>query len=190
MCALIASPASLKLRGTGLCSLTDKVPVFGTGDGGSIPSRGASLKGETAQNKMKKIAAIFIAIVIGFSLFSTAQANDGGILPPCGGVNADGTKQSACTICNLFQLIDNIVKVVIVGLVPAAAGLMIAIAGFKMLINQNNAEVMGESKKIILMVIIGLLLIYGSYAIVGAVFSGMGYYNNINPLQFNNLICN
>ena len=23
-----------------LCSLTDKVPVFGTGDGGSIPSRG------------------------------------------------------------------------------------------------------------------------------------------------------
>lgn len=23
------------------CSLTDKVPVFGTGDGGSIPSKGA-----------------------------------------------------------------------------------------------------------------------------------------------------
>lgn len=25
-----------------LCSLTDKVPVFGTGDGGSIPSRGTA----------------------------------------------------------------------------------------------------------------------------------------------------
>lgn len=180
---MIASPASLKLRGTSLCSLTDKVPVFGTGDGGSIPSRGASLKGETAQNKMKKIIAIFIIVLIGVASSSFIQA--AGILPDCGGPG-----EEACTICNLFQLIDNIVRIVIVGLVPAAAGLVIAIAGFKMLINQNNAEVMGESKKIILMVIIGLLLIYGSYAIVGAVFSGMGYYNNINPLQFNNLICN
>jgi len=74
-------------------------------------------------------------------------------------------------------------------LVPAAAGLVIAIAGFKFLVNQDNADVMEESKKIIFMVIIGLLLIYGSYAIVGAIFSGMGYYDSINPLEFNNLSC-
>lgn len=74
------------------------------------------------------------------------------------------------------------------GLVPAGAGLIIAIAGFKMLINQNNAEVMNESKKIILMVIIGLVLIYGSFAIVTAVMQGMGYVND-NPLQFNSLNC-
>ena len=130
---------------------------------------------------MKKIAAIFISILIGVSLFGIAQAD--GILPDCGGQG-----QGACTICNLFELINNIILIVIVRLVPTAAGLVIAIAGFKMLINQNNAEVMAESKKIILMVIIGLLLIYGSFAIVTAAMTGMGYINS-NPLQFNSLSC-
>jgi len=136
---------------------------------------------------MKIVAAIFAAVLLGLLSFSTAfaeQAEQKGILPACGGAG-----QPACTICNLFELIDNIVRTVIIGLVPAAAGLVIAIAGFKFLVNQDNADVMEESKKIIFMVIIGLLLIYGSYAIVGAVFSGMGYYDSMNPLEFNNLSC-
>lgn len=133
---------------------------------------------------MKSVAAIFAAVLSGILFFSTAFAEQEPILPACG-----GTGQPACTICNLFQLIDNLVRIVIVRLVPAAAGLVIAIAGFKFLVNQDNADVMEESKKIIFMVIIGLLLIYGSYAIVGAIFSGMGYYDSINPLEFNNLSC-
>jgi len=111
---------------------------------------------------MKKNAAIFIAVLIGIFFAGGARA---GILPDCG-----GPKQDPCTICNLFELINNI------------------IAGFKMLTNQNNAEVWAESKKIILMVIIGLVLIYGSFAIVTAVFQGMGYVGD-NPLQFNNVNC-
>ncbi len=133
---------------------------------------------------MKTAAAIFAAVLPGLLLSSTAFAQQEGILPACGGAG-----QPACTICNLFQLIDNLVRIVIVGLVPAIAGLIIAIAGFKFLVNQDNADVMEKSKKIILMVIIGLLLIYGSYAIVGAIFSGMGYYDSMNPLEFNNLSC-
>jgi len=129
---------------------------------------------------MKKNAAIFIAVLIGIFFAGGARA---GILPDCG-----GPKQDPCTICNLFELINNIITGVIIALVPAAAGLVIAIAGFKMLTNQNNAEVWAESKKIILMVIIGLVLIYGSFAIVTAVFQGMGYVGD-NPLQFNNVNC-
>ncbi len=133
---------------------------------------------------MKCVAAIFAAVLSGLLFFSTAFAEQEPILPACG-----GAEQPACTICNLFQLIDNLVRIVIVRLVPAAAGLVIAVAGFKFLVNQDNADVMEESKKIIFMVIIGLLLIYGSYAIVGAIFSGMGYYDSMNPLEFNNLSC-
>jgi len=133
---------------------------------------------------MKSVAAIFAAVLLGLLSFSAALAQQEGILPACG-----GAEQPACTICNLFQLIDNLVRIVIVGLVPAGAGLVIAIAGFKFLVNQDNADVMEKSKKIIFMVIIGLLLIYGSYAIVGAIFSGMGYYDSMNPLEFNNLSC-
>ncbi len=131
---------------------------------------------------MKKIAAIFITVLMGTPFWAVAQS--GSILPPCGGAGQD-----ACKICNLFELIDNIIKFVIIDLIPVIAGLVIAVAGFKMLINQNNAEVMAESKKIILMVIIGLLLIYGSFAIVTAVMDGMGYIDG-NPLEFNSLDCN
>jgi hypothetical protein len=130
---------------------------------------------------MKKNAAVFIAVLAGIFFAEATQA--AGLLPDCGGPG-----QGACTICHLFELINNIITGVIIALVPAAAGLVIAIAGFKMLINQNNAEVMAEAKKIILMVIIGLLLIYGSFAIVTAIFKGMGYVGD-NPLQFNNVNC-
>ena len=86
---------------------------------------------------MKCVAAIFAAVLSGLLFFSTAFAEQEPILPACG-----GAEQPACTICNLFQLIDNLVRIVIVGLVPAAAGLVIAIAGFKFLVNQDNADVM------------------------------------------------
>ena len=86
------------------------------------------------------------------------------------------------------MLVNNVIKVVIIGLVPVAAGLVIAIAGIKMMLDRENAEVFEESKKIILMVIIGLLLIYGAYALVNTMFAAMGYANP-NPLRFDNVNC-
>jgi hypothetical protein len=135
---------------------------------------------------MKKITLILAGTIIWLSMFSTAVG--AGLLPDCGGVDANGVAQPACTICNLFELIDNLITGVILVLVPVAAGLVIAIAGFKMLINQNNSEILAESKKIILMVIIGLALIYGSYAIVNFAFSAAGY-TEPNPLEFNKVNC-
>jgi len=131
----------------------------------------------------KRLTILAVSAVLSLSFFNPVFAEQKQLLPACGGAGQD-----PCTICNLFELINNIILVVIVGLVPVAAGLVIAIAGFKMLINQNNAEVLEESKKIILMVIIGLVLIYGSFALVNAAFQGMGYIGG-NPLEFNNVEC-
>jgi len=128
---------------------------------------------------MKKIfPTIFLAAV---SLSAGLNAKAAGLIP-CGGVD------DACTICDLFQLINNIIKMVILALVPSIAVLVIAIAGFKMLLNQNNSDVLNESKDIIVKVIIGVVLIYASYAIVNTMFAAMGYVGG-NPLQFNNVKC-
>ena len=132
----------------------------------------------------KKLTTIILGTLLTFSLFGQALARDPEqLLPACGGAG-----QPQCGICHLFELIDNIIILVIVGIVPVAAGLVIAIAGFKMLINQNNSEVLAESKKIILMVIIGLALIYGSFAIITTGLKGAGYIAD-NPLDFNSVNC-
>jgi hypothetical protein len=130
---------------------------------------------------MKKILSISILIsslLVPTIIFAADQ-----LMVACG-----GNGQRACGICDLFQLINNIIKVVIIGLVPIIAALMIVIAGFKMVINQNNSDVLSESKKIILTTIIGVVLIYASYAIVNSIFAAMGYAGG-NPLEFNNIKC-
>ncbi|MCU0652637.1 MAG: TrbC/VirB2 family protein [Candidatus Pacebacteria bacterium] len=129
---------------------------------------------------MKKIIA---AIATAATLLA-AQTASAQILPACGGQG-----QPACKICHLFILIDKIIQVVIVGFVPVIAGLVIAIAGIKMLIDRENAEVWEKSKEIILMVVIGLVLIYGAYAIVQAMFIAAGYPGNFNPLDFSTVDC-
>jgi hypothetical protein len=124
---------------------------------------------------MKKIFTAILAALIVFAAPIVASAQ---ILPACG-----GSGQPACKICHLFILIDNIIQYVVVVFVPIVAGLVIAIAGIKMLIDRENAEVWEKSKEIILMVVIGLVLIFGAYAIVNAMFAAAGY-GSANPLNF------
>jgi hypothetical protein len=134
---------------------------------------------------MKKIFTIILASIV---LFIAPIAN-AQLLPACGGFDATGTPQPACKICHLFLLIDNIIKLVIVVFVPVIAGLVIAIAGIKMLIDRENAEVWEDSKNIILMTVIGLVLVYGAYVIVQALFVAAGYPINYNPLKFDSVNC-
>jgi hypothetical protein len=103
-------------------------------------------------------------------------------------VECGGAGQRLCGICDLFNLINNIILYVLMVFVPLGAGLVIAIAGIKMLIDRENAEVWDKSKEIILMTVIGLVLIYGAYAIVITMFSAMGYTGG-NPLKFDNVNC-
>jgi len=103
-------------------------------------------------------------------------------LVQCGGVG------DPCKICDLFNLINNIILNVLMVFVPIMAGLVISIAGIKMFIDREDAEAWEKSKEIILMTIIGLVLVYGAYAIVITMFSAMGYTGG-NPLKFDNVNC-
>ena len=127
---------------------------------------------------MKKVLAAIFASAL---LFTGAIAQAAPLVQ-CGGAD------DPCKICDLFNLINNIILYVLMVFVPIGAGLVITIAGIKMLIDRENAEAWEKSKEIILMTVIGLVLIYGAYAIVNAMFAAMGYTGG-NPLKFDNVNC-
>jgi hypothetical protein len=84
----------------------------------------------------------------------------------------DGT--NACGICDLFWMLNKAIDIIVKGLIPLAAVLIIVYAGFKMMINQGNSEVAKQVKGIILGTVIGLVVVFASYAIVGAILVSMG----------------
>lgn len=110
-------------------------------------------------------------------LLAGSSAQAAGLLPDCGGPG-----QSACTICNLFDLINNIIRLVIAVFVPIVAGLVTAIAGFMMIINRDKADSFNKAKEILLMTILGVVLIYGAYGLIYTIFGAMGYVKD--PLSF------
>lgn len=117
-----------------------------------------------------------------------ALSLSGAVAQAAGLVNCGSAGEPACRICDIFNLINNLIKYVLVIFVPLGATLIVAISGIKMLINRDNAEVWEQSKQIILTTIVGLVLIYGAYAVVNTLFASMGV-TSFNPLEFNNIDC-
>ena len=83
-----------------------------------------------------------------------------------------GTKP--CTLCNLFQAINNIVTDVLI-IIPFIAMVIIAVSGFRVLVNPENSEIKNKVKTIITATIVGLVLIYAAWAIVNMLMLSLGY---------------
>lgn len=98
------------------------------------------------------------------------------------GIDCGGPGQNPCGICNLFDLVYNIINIVIKVIVPLIAVLVIVIAGGKMMLNMQNSEIVNQTRGIMLAVVIGLVLVYGGYALVGTILTGMGM--NVDPLDW------
>ena len=89
-------------------------------------------------------------------------------------VICNNTQENPCGICDVFRLVNVAVSVVVKIFIPLAATLIIVYAGFKMMLNQGNAEVAQQTKQIMLATAIGLVVVFASYAIVGAILVSMG----------------
>ncbi len=126
-----------------------------------------------------KTKIILIVVFGAFLLFPNLSYAG---LVPCGGEG-----QNACTFCDFFVLIDNVIKFFLVPdqninnnvpLVPVIAVLMIAIGGFMLIL--AHAGVVGESdmlsraKSLFKAVVIGLLVAYGAWIIIHTFFKAIG----------------
>lgn len=102
------------------------------------------------------------------SLFLPAVAGAQGL------VHCGGHGQAPCTFCDFFVMFNNVITFVLTQLVPPIAILMVVIAGGMLLLGGSNPNTMGQGKKVITSVVVGLVLIYGAWIITNTVLMGIG----------------
>ena len=124
---------------------------------------------------MRILFAFFIVFLAGAFLFPASSGAQG--LVPCQGTAAD-----PCSVCDIFGLIHNIITFFLVPsllnpvpIVPVIATLLFAIGGFMLFTAAGNPSNLGKAKTIIFSTIVGLLIIYGSWAFIEMLLDALGF---------------
>ncbi|MCD6528393.1 hypothetical protein J7K44_02025 [bacterium] len=114
---------------------------------------------------MKKISLIFLLTSL---LLPFTQVLAAGLVP-CGGKG-----EAPCQLCHFFLMFDCIVRFVLFRIIPPLATLMLVFGGAKFLLASENPQQAEQGKKIITTVVIGLIIIYGAWLLIGMFFSIIG----------------
>ena len=145
---------------------------------------------------MKKTVLISLLVLLSLSLIPGLAQGDvgkydkdwckttplkekvGGLVPcgrNCNDPTTDGIDESKpCQLCDFFVMIDGWIDGLLIMVVPPLAVLMIVIGGWMYIVSQGNPEMLSKAKKLFTAVVIGLLIIYGAYLIVGMFLWGIG----------------
>jgi len=116
---------------------------------------------------MKKrflLSIILLFVLLFFAQFTLAQG-----LVPCG-----GSGQPACTFCDFFVLIHNIVEFAIFTLAPILVILMITIGGFFILTSRGNPGQFSKGKNMIYWALIGYAVILLAWIIINTILMFIG----------------
>lgn len=138
----------------------DIIPVFEAGIPGSSPGEGITRNSNITDYMKKRILITFLGISLLF-IANYALATTG-LVPPCGGPG-----QSACGICDVFKIINNVLRFIFLDIVPPTAVLMVVIGGVTFMTAAGEPSKVALGKKIITTVVIGLVIVYGSWLILG-----------------------
>jgi len=124
----------------------------------------------------KKALIIFLFVLLFFS-FVKSSVWAGGINCPQEGLVPCGTEDCPCELCDLFIMIDRIIDFLLFSVAPMIAVVMIAIGGFMMITAYTGSagpEAINKAKKLFASIAIGLLIIYGAWAIVSLFLTTLG----------------
>ena len=89
-------------------------------------------------------------------------------LVPC------GTPGCPCELCDLFKMITNIVNYIVLGIVPLIAVLFVAYGGFQYITAAGDPSKTKGAKDVFTAVVIGLVIIYSSWLVVGFALNMIG----------------
>lgn len=91
-------------------------------------------------------------------------------LVPCGNAG-----QPACTICDFFVMFKNIIDFFVLKVVPPVAILMAAVAGILFILGSGfDPGLIYKARAVFKSLMVGLLIIYGSWMLVNTFFVFMG----------------
>jgi hypothetical protein len=120
---------------------------------------------------MKKLLAFTFLFLLIFGVLATlvpSSAEAAGLVP-CG-----GTAEPSCSLCHGFVLVKNILDIFLFPTIPIIAALLIAVGGFFMLTGAASPQNLSRGRTIILAVVIGVLIIYGSWLFINLLLSFFG----------------
>ncbi len=109
-------------------------------------------------------------------------------LVPCGkGQDNLAAGESAlvaepCQLCHLFVMIDGIIDFMINIILAPLVIFMIAIAGIMFFFAGTNPEMLSKAKQLLKSIVIGLLIIFSAYVIIGSFFTAIGLADD-NPIK-------
>lgn len=83
-----------------------------------------------------------------------------------------------CKIGDFFTMLVNVYKFIVFKIATPLAIIAITIGAIFMLISAGNPNLFGTGKKILWVAIIGLVLVFGSYAIIGFILTTIGFHGN------------
>lgn len=129
----------------------------------------------------RALILFLFSILIGFSVFTSTTFAQG--LVPCGNPG-----QSACTVCDFYVLIDNLIDFVAIKLAPPLALLLIVIGAVFIIISSGSQDLYNKGKNIITMALLGLLIIWGSWMIIDVVMGAVAGQGGLSSLKTWNTI--
>lgn len=112
---------------------------------------------------MKKI---FLLIVFGGLIFPLLSSAAG--LVPC------GEPGNPCQFCHLFVLLDNIIDFVFKFIILPVATLLLVIGGGMFFFYVENPQKVERAKSLLTATIIGLVVIFSSWLVVGLFLTAIG----------------
>jgi len=121
---------------------------------------------------MKKIVlAIFV-----FLFLTVGQAQAAGLVPCGDDLNGNGTIDPGeqCSFCDFFKMVDKILDFVLVRMVPVVAVLMLVIGGGMLFFAGADPGMLTRAKSLITSTLIGLVIIFAAFLIVGTILSAIG----------------
>jgi len=133
------------------------------------------MENQKSKIKNQKLSLLFLIVFLGSLLLPTVSLAR---LVPCGyDINADGVYDPAterCTLCHLFKMIVDIASWVITYLVIPVGTLMLIIGGFMFFFAGTDPGMLSQAKKILTSTVIGLVVIFSAWLIVGTFLNALG----------------
>ena len=122
---------------------------------------------------------LFLILVL-FSLLTPALAFATDVeqgLVSCGNdINHNGIldKEEACRLCNLFQLVNNLVNWVLLVIIPVVAPIFLVLGGIYLLIARGDPGMFKKGKDVLTATIVGLIIIYTAWVLLSTVLAFLG----------------
>lgn len=125
---------------------------------------------------INKARFLFI-VILGFFLFLSFLPNLAVAQCPTEGLVPCGTEGCPCQLCHFFVLFERIIDFIFIKLVPPIAILMLVIGGVMFFFAAGNPGALARAKSIITTTVIGLIIIYVAFILIGMFLLSIGLAN-------------